>query len=108
MDTFHTFQKLDSSLVRERSQGLIPDCESVRALRVEKVFVFYRALALAGAPAGMSTYVYVDGEGDAFRGGGAPQGRKPVQRRTVDYTATTVRHIEVRGDLARDPTTTRA
>ena len=81
----------------------------MRALRVEKVFLcfFYAPLALAGAPAGMSTYVYVDGEGDAFRGGGAPQGRKPVQRRTVDYTATTVRHIEVRGDLARDPTTTR-
>ena len=56
----------------------------------------------------MSTYVYVDGEADAFRGGAHGAGRKPVQRRTVDYTATTVRHIEVRGDLARDPTTTRA
>jgi|AntAceMinimDraft_12_1070368.scaffolds.fasta_scaffold30545_2 hypothetical protein len=43
----------------------------------------------------MSTYVYVDGEADAFRQGQG-QGRKPVQRRTVDYTATTVRHIEVR------------
>ena len=63
---------------------------------------------MAGAPAGMSTYVYVDGEADAFRGGAHGAGRKPVQRRTVDYTATTVRHIEVRGDLARDPTTTRA
>ena len=40
----------------------------------------------------MSTYVYVDGEADAFRQGQG-QGRKPVQRRTVDYTATTVRHI---------------
>ena len=56
----------------------------------------------------MSTYVYVDGEADAFRGGAHGAGRKPVQRRTVDYTATTVRHIEVRGDLARDPATTRA
>ena len=63
---------------------------------------------MAGAPAGMSTYVYVDDEADAFRGGAHGAGRKPVQRRTVDYTATTVRHIEVRGDLARDPTTTRA
>ena len=41
----------------------------------------------------MSTFVYVDGEGDAFAG---RPGRKPVQRRTVDYTATTVRHVEVR------------
>ena len=54
----------------------------------------------------MSTYVYVDGEADAFRGGGI--GRKPVQRRTVDYTATTVRHLEVRGEPVRDQTTTRA
>jgi hypothetical protein len=50
--------------------------------------------------AGMSTYVYVDGDGEAGRWGAAlgPQGpsRKPVQRRTVDYTATTVRHLEVR------------
>ena len=43
----------------------------------------------------MSTYGYVDGEADAFRSAQG-QGRKPVQRRTVDYTATTVRHIEVR------------
>jgi len=54
----------------------------------------------------MSTYVYVDGEADAFRGGAHGAGRKPVQRRTVDYTATTVRHLEVRGDPARDRTTT--
>ena len=54
----------------------------------------------------MSTYVYVDGEADAFRGGGI--GRKPVQRRTVDYTATTVRHLEVREEPVRDQTTTRA
>jgi hypothetical protein len=50
------------------------------------------------ARAAMSTYVYVDGEADAFRGGQMGAGRKPVQRRTVDYTATTVRHIEVRAD----------
>ena len=43
----------------------------------------------------MSTYVYVDGQDGFDR-----QGRRPVQRRTVDYTATTVRHLEV-----RDPTT---
>ena len=51
----------------------------------------------------MSTYVYVDGE-DAFARG-RPGGRMAVQRRTVDYTATTVRHVEVRarsrGDRAR-------
>ena len=48
-----------------------------------------------GTPAGaMSTYVYVDGE-DAFARG-RPGGRMAVQRRTVDYTATTVRHVEVR------------
>ena len=41
----------------------------------------------------MSTFVYVDGEGDAFAG---RPGRKPVQRRTVDYTATPDRHVEVR------------
>ena len=39
----------------------------------------------------MSTYVYVDGQDGFDR-----QGRRPVQRRTVDYTATTVRHLEVR------------
>jgi hypothetical protein len=60
----------------------------------------------------MSTYVYVDGEGGDMGGGGRHGGggggwgggrggmgeqgaRKPVQRRTVDYTATTVRHLEV-------------
>ena len=42
----------------------------------------------------MSTSVYVDGE-DAFARG-RPGGRMAVQRRTVDYTATTVRHVEVR------------
>jgi hypothetical protein len=36
----------------------------------------------------MSTYVYVDGQDGFDR-----QGRRPVQRRTVDYTATTVRHL---------------
>ena len=35
----------------------------------------------------MSTYVYVDADG-----GGTD--RKAVQRRTVDYTATTVRYVE--------------
>ena len=39
----------------------------------------------------MSTYVYVDGQDGFDR-----QGRRPVQRRTVDYTATTVRHLENR------------
>ena len=50
-------------------------------------------LQAATARRAMSTFVYVDGEGDAFAG---RPGRKPVQRRTVDYTATTVRHVEVR------------
>ena len=48
-----------------------------------------------GTPAGaMSTYVYVDGEDASARGRAG--GRMAVQRRTVDYTATTVRHVEVR------------
>ena len=43
----------------------------------------------------MSTYVYVDADG-----GGTD--RKAVQRRTVDYTATTVRYVEERV-YAKDP-----
>jgi len=43
----------------------------------------------------MSTYVYVDADG-------ASGDRKAVQRRTVDYTATTVRYVEERV-YAKDP-----
>ena len=43
----------------------------------------------------MSTYVYVDADG-------AGSDRKAVQRRTVDYTATTVRYVEERV-YAKDP-----
>ena len=48
----------------------------------------------------MSTYVYVDEAAGGFQPQGGQQAggpaRKPVQRRTVDYTATTVRHLEMR------------
>ena len=44
----------------------------------------------------MSTYVYVDEAAGGFQAPGQGAARKPVQRRTVDYTATTVRHLEMR------------
>lgn len=69
---------------------------SPRRVNLETISTTTAAPArLLGTPAGaMSTYVYVDGE-DAFARGRAG-GRMAVQRRTVDYTATTVRHVEVR------------
>ena len=76
-----------------------------RSTGVRVTGVCSRPQECAGNPPGeMSTYVYVDGEsehgggrGGGWGGGGREQqgSRKPVQRRTVDYTATTVRHLEV-------------
>jgi hypothetical protein len=45
----------------------------------------------------MSTYVYVgEGEDQRFTGLREQGARKPVQRRTIDHSATAVRHVESR------------